>query len=159
MSFGAKIDEEALQTDVYLDRLLARAVVLRAVTAEGEMPSPGSGVGPEIAPDLATTAHALSRTLVRFHPSFGFEERLAGRLRHGGSDQAVQRPTPLFRSLDLGPAPAAHGRGLLVGGAIASGVSLASAALFAWRRGHAGGPAQRRRSRLSRPPLTRHRSA
>jgi hypothetical protein len=40
--------------------------------------------------------------------------------------------------LDGGPADpfAPVGRGLLVGGAIASGLSLAGAAYLAWRRGH-----------------------
>lgn len=147
-------DEDALQTDVYIESLLSRqglgpATAARAASDED---------------DLRRAAQLLGRGLVRFHPSFRFEEALAARLRRaadlmrsGGQAMAgdasqglgpshgrsaiVAGPPVVFETQ---PAVAGHhafdprARGLLVGGAIASGVSLAGAVVLAWRRNRRG---------------------
>ena len=98
-------------------------------------------------PDLVHAADVLARALVRFHPSFRFEERLAARLREDGSPQPRRIiPFPALPvaggsmpfALDLAPAAVGQAMGrlprpVLVGGAIASGVSIAGAAVVAWR--------------------------
>ena len=98
-------------------------------------------------PELTHAADVLARALVRFHPSFRFEERLAARLREDASPQPPRIiPFPALpvaggsMPFALGLAPAAVGqavgrlpRPILVGGAIASGVSIAGAAVVAWR--------------------------
>jgi hypothetical protein len=130
-------DEAAIQIDTYLDWLLRSGD--RAPSAIEELP--------EVEADLDGAANALKRALVRFHPSFGFEERLAARLRADAAStgHGRQRAGRLidFPGTDAEPlagiAAARRTRGLLVGGAIASGViasgvSLAGAALVAWRR-------------------------
>jgi hypothetical protein len=155
-------DDEAIQLDAYLDRLLAgRDAAPAAVEAL-----------PVVDPALTDTATRLRAELVRFHPSFRFEERLARRLRDAAEEQLpgalvvrdpLSQPVALpagVGSLRLGAAPtsrpagvstdsSADGltgaapdvrhHGLLLGGAIASGViasgvSLAGAGLVAWRR-------------------------
>ncbi len=69
---------EALIADRYLDDLLA-AADRRAEDAPGDA---------LIAPELRDAARVLRRTLVRIHPSFRFEERLAGRLSELAAAQA-----------------------------------------------------------------------
>jgi len=110
--------------------------------------------------DLLATARLLHDALPRYHPRFRFEEHLARRL--GAARQRSTDPVTLSRHAaqaeDPAPpivrlpyvmagetavsSPRRH-RGLLAGGAIASGVSLAipiaGAALVAWRRGRAAG--------------------
>ena len=149
--------EDAIQTDAYLEMLLAGATAGAAPT--GDLPTvEGTAL---IAPALVGAARALRDALVRIHPSFRFEERLAGRLRAAVDGVALPRaagdPIP-FRSrpTDAAPGPipgdvVAVGRlsvlapslpepldrlprPVLIGGAIASGVSLAGVALVAWRR-------------------------
>jgi hypothetical protein len=149
-------EDAALIADAYLDGLLASAA------------GAGRSEGPERAldPDLAEVADALASGLVRFHPSFRFEERLALRLRRvaRGEEEVPARGLPdlgrvvpdLARVVpEIGVALPGVGREVgravdrvermpvpvLVGGAIASGVSLAGAAIVAWR--------------LSRRPLVR----
>lgn len=112
------------------------------------------------AADLLATARLLHDALPRYHPRFRFEEHLARRL--SAARRMSPDPTTLSRrpAETEDPAPpivrlpyvAATGtaastprrhRGLLAGGAIASGVSLAipiaGAALVAWRRARAAG--------------------
>jgi hypothetical protein len=128
-------DTQALHTDAYLDRLLT-----------GARPSPVD----DVPLDLAPTADALHRALVRYHPSFGFEERLAARLRAeagGGRGPGLDAGRGLVIRFPTatGARPGAlerRSRGLVVGGVIASGViasgvSIAGAALIAWRRSRA----------------------
>jgi hypothetical protein len=149
---GLGADEDALQTDVYIESLLSRQG-LGPATLVGDASDED---------DLRRAAQLLGRGLVRFHPSFRFEEALAARLRRaaelmgaGGqvAGDAPDRPGP-FRgrsAIVAGPPvvfetqPAVPGhlldpraRGLLVGGAIASGVSLAGAVVLAWRRNRRG---------------------
>jgi hypothetical protein len=68
---------DALLTDLYLDALLAGAV-LDAAAADGATATPGRG--PRLDPAARDAADRLRRDLVRVHPSFRFEERLATRL-------------------------------------------------------------------------------
>jgi hypothetical protein len=137
-----------------------------------------------IDPDLIEAARILRGALVRVHPSFRFEERLAARIdaaardlpragiaadgtRRGGRPAPYGRDPILFpgaaalegmatadRVLARDGAPSAWRvsvpvsfprrvpRGAIIGGAIASGVSLAGAAILAtrWRRRPTGSP-------------------
>jgi hypothetical protein len=128
-------DEASIQVDAYLDRLLAQV---------RHAPS-GVPADPDLDPAVVAVASLLRSRLVRFHPSFRFEERLAARLRTDAGVRPSQDQADAHGELVAFPgsfeAPGGterRGRGLLVGGAIASGVvsiaSLAGAALLAWRR-------------------------
>jgi hypothetical protein len=139
---------EALLTDRYLERVLARA------TAD-----PTSGpVDSLLDPVLREVAERLRRDLVRVHPSFRFEERLASRL----AEAAAALQIPAAAGAEGGivvPIGAVGGSGLLdhddaylfddemdldrrelsrpllIGGALTSAaISLAGAAWVAWRR-------------------------
>ncbi|MDQ3128733.1 MAG: hypothetical protein M3Q66_09825, partial [Chloroflexota bacterium] len=67
------VSADALLTDLYLDALLAGAVL--------DLETAGSaGVGGRLDPATAGAAERLRHDLVRVHPSFRFEERLATRL-------------------------------------------------------------------------------
>jgi hypothetical protein len=136
-------EDEEIQVDTYLDGLLASRPH-RDVAADG------------VPRELAQTAQLLRVALARFHPSFRFEEELAGRLRAMATGAiratgAVRFPAPGValapvavgaRAVDLGsqlgvepePGPPADRGWVLVGGAIASGVSLAAGVLLARRR-------------------------
>ena len=107
-------DDEALQSDVYLEALLdAHRRVPRAVSRADA-----------VDPELRRTAEALDRTLVRFH--------IRGESRPATEAIPFPHPTATARA-DDDPRDAVNR--LLVGGAIASGVSLAGAAAWvAWRR-------------------------
>jgi hypothetical protein len=139
---------EALLTDLYLESVLARA---------------GTDLGPadtRLDPFLRDASDRLRRDLVRVHPSFRFEERLAARLaemaaalRLPAVAGAEGRLVP-FRS--PGPGLADDGfdpfsdddpeddrrelaRPLIIGGALTSAaLSLAGAAFVAWRRARPG---------------------
>lgn len=65
---------DVLAVDRYLDTLLAAA----DERPPGDRPDRGDE--PPVDPALAATAARLRRDLVRIHPSFRFEERLAARL-------------------------------------------------------------------------------
>lgn len=105
--------------------------------------------------DLTATARTLRDVLPRFHPRFGFEELLAERLTgsaragqavpepslmHG--EQPVPLPVPIVEA-GTSRAWVRRRRGLVAGGAIASGVSLviplAGAAIVIWRRSRSSG--------------------
>jgi hypothetical protein len=132
------VEEEALQSDVYLELLLDshRRTPMLAVPAPAERTDP----------ELRAAAHLLDRTLVRFHPSFRFEEALASRLR-AAADALSNPVAPRGQTVAFPVRPGVAARitlptddrdalsRVLVGGAIASGVSLAGAAAWlAWRR-------------------------
>ena len=114
--------------------------------------------------ELVATARLLRDALPRLHPRFGFEEHLAARLsaarRLAAGAAELPKPTPLRPALVLVEPAAAdvdedvpegfdsldevdeaeHRRlGLVAGGAIASGVSLAGAAIVVWRRSRSSG--------------------
>jgi hypothetical protein len=141
---------EALLTDLYLESILARA---------------GTDLGPADArldPFLRDASDRLRRDLVRVHPSFRFEERLAARLAEMAA--ALRLPAVAgaeggvvpFRGPGPGPGPGDDGfdpfsdddpeddrrelaRPLIIGGALTSAaLSLAGAAFVAWRRARPG---------------------
>jgi hypothetical protein len=141
------VEVDALRTDRYLESLLSGA----------DRPTG------ELDRGLATAAERLDRDLVRVHPSFRFEERLARRL----ADIAAAMRLPAAAGADGGPlvaspplpfphdgpddpssdafdperdgGPAAVPRPVLIGGAVASAaLSIAGAAIVAWRFGRAG---------------------
>jgi hypothetical protein len=125
------VEIEALVTDRYLDALLTAA----------ERRTPGIPDDPALDPALRGAALRLRDELVRVHPSFRFEERLARRLAEAAAGMRLATaaggegtvlPFP-------GPGPDAARpmprRPLLVGGAVTSAaLSLAGAAFVAWRR-------------------------
>lgn len=151
MTLDADRDEpeiEALRVDRYLESILV-ARERGAVAALHD---------PRLDAELRATAERLSSDLVRFHPSFRFEERLARRLADVGGARRLPAaagagsslPQPLvgtgggpFDPADLlDPARLVddddpfgiHARPLLIGGALTSAaISLAGAALVAWR--------------------------
>jgi len=113
--------------------------------------------------ELVVTARLLHRSLPRLHPGFGFEKLLAARLAAArrmelapAAAAPMAEPAPIRPGFEV----AAHGvavpddarhddahdrrrRGLVAGGAIASGVSLAlpiaGVAIVAWRRSRSSG--------------------
>jgi hypothetical protein len=137
---------EALLTDRYLERVLARATG-----------GPSSGpVDPLLDPVLRDATDQLRRDLVRVHPSFRFEERLASRLADAaagmrmpaavGAEGGIVQIGALGGSLDRDDNAYLFdddeldrrdlSRPLLIGGALTSAaISLAGAAWVAWRRG------------------------
>jgi hypothetical protein len=146
------VDDEALQSDVYLELLLnshrrAPRLALQPA-AQHALAEPGESAPAESpSRDLRRTAQLLDRSLNRFHPSFRFEEALAARLRAAANayaspdvalGQALPFPPRPHGAIRPAPTPADEHDALnrvLVGGAIASGVSIAGAAAFlAWRR-------------------------
>lgn len=129
--------ETAAQLDRAIDAMLRQRGVLRS-DADGE---------------LVATARLLRDALPRFHPRFGFEELLAQRLAvargrertdHAPEPTAI-RPGPSTAEPDATEVDGAERRrrGLVAGGAIASGVSIAvpiaGAALVMWRRSRSSG--------------------
>jgi hypothetical protein len=133
------MEVDALQTDRYLDALLA-AVERRAVDVPAD---------PAVDASLRLAARRLRDELVRVHPSFRFEERLARRLADaaarmqlataaGAEAEAaiIPFPAPLLADPTRAPSPfrPAIARPLLVRGALTSAaLSLAGAAFVAWR--------------------------
>ena len=144
MTFGWRASEadDALQVDIYLESLLA-------THARSPLALPDERLADDLDPAERRAASLLADHLLRFHPSFRFEEALAGRLRAvadrsraGNPEPAAVLPFPVAgadraASLDadfrLERAAAQERRRVLIGGAIASGVSLAGAAIVAWR--------------------------
>lgn len=124
-------EEEALQTDAYIDALLAGH-------AHGQLRLAPDALGP--GQTTLSVIALLDEGLPRFHPSFIFEQALAARLRaaalglpeHDGllGDAVIHLPVG---AAGLPQSIVIADRRLLLGGAIASGVSLAGAAVFAWR--------------------------
>ena len=101
------IEVDALRTDRYLDSLLA-AHDRRASDVPAD---------PELDPIVRDTAGRLGRDLVRLHPSFRFEERLAARLAQlaasmrlpaaagaEGATIGLLPPSPLHDPAGLDPA-------------------------------------------------------
>jgi hypothetical protein len=121
-------EEEQIHADAYIDSLLSRPISPRLLDGTREPPLDGT---------LQRTIEALA-AMPRFHPSFAFEESLAARLREaaggplGGLAEIIRLPLARPAQETL----AGIDRRLLVGGAIASGVSLAGLAgvAMAWRQ-------------------------
>lgn len=150
---------DALRTDRYLDALLGAA-------DRGADDTPADA---DLDPEIRHAAAVLRSSLVRVHPSFRFEDRLAARLADlaaARSGRVVMRgaqvvPFPgriarhdpllgavLAGTLDPSDADAVDhasgvrgaGRPLLVGGAITSAaLSIVGVAIVAWRASHPGG--------------------
>jgi hypothetical protein len=148
------VSSDALLTDLYLDALLAGGVL-----------AGDDGAGTRLDPAARDAADRLRRDLVRVHPSFRFEERLATRLAEAAVALRVPlaagdegRIVPLHRRADDPDGDAARGAGgegddatdvagadgsrrpparpLLIGGALTSAaLSIAGAAWVAWRLG------------------------
>ena len=132
------VEIEALVTDRYLEALLDAA----------ERGAPDAPADPALDPALRSAARRLRDELVRVHPSFRFEERLARRLAEaaagmrlaaaaGGEATVIPFPAPLLGdepAVDGAPDRPATRRPFLVGGAVTSAaLSLAGAAFVAWR--------------------------
>jgi hypothetical protein len=149
--------DSAIRLDAAIDHLLAGQAALLSTAGEPE----------DL--ELLATAKLLHEGLPRFHPRFGFEELLARRL--AGANEAARPPAVAVPSVgragrigsprslpgtppDAGaprsgedaatdPRASLRRRGLVAGGAIASGLSLAipiaGAALVAWRRSRPSG--------------------
>ncbi len=139
-------EADALLTDGYLESLLA-ADDRRAADAPADASLDRS---------VRDAATRLRRNLIRVHPSFRFEERLAGRLSDvarsmrlapaagGGAATVAIRQVdrdqgdfdPLADPSDSDDTTA-RSRPLLIGGALTSAaLSIAGAAFVAWRRTH-----------------------
>jgi hypothetical protein len=145
------IDVDALRTDRYLEALLAA----------GERHATDAPADSRLDPAIRAAAFRLQRELVRIHPSFRFEERVAAKLAsiaHGMRMPAAAgaegrlvpfgaHGDPADTSIDPAAHPAAdllaehpesdggHVRPLLIGGAMASAaLSIAGAAFVAWWR-------------------------
>ena len=134
-------DDQAIQADAYIDDLLRH---------HGRMPaavgSSGSDSGSLRAqPGVRDAIRLLEKGLPRFHPSFRFEESLAEQLRRAADRRAGLRTDDEAASMSqivsiaviprTEPVPRLPDRRLLMGGAaIASGMSIAGAAVLAWRR-------------------------
>jgi hypothetical protein len=103
-------EEGPIQSDAYIDALLsghARQAI--------QLPA-----GPNVpAPGVRQVIRLLERGLPRYHPSFAFEEHLAGQLRATAASSVAQGV-----ALD---------RRVVFGSVLASGVSI-GAAMWAWRR-------------------------
>lgn len=105
-------DEGAVQSDAYIDALL---------NGHRRLPIPLTRTENRPEPGIRNVIRLLETGLPRFHPSFLFEERLAAQLRAAADELDLEAAPPLDRLL-------------LMGGAIASGVSIGAAAMLAWRR-------------------------
>ena len=131
-------DVDALRTDRYLDSLLAA----------GDRHVDHVPVDTAIGERLRNVAARLRRDLVRVHPSFRFEERLARRLadeaaamRLAPAVGAEESITAIPVAIDGDPADDEGFRPLLIGGALTSAaLSIAGAAYVAWRRARPSRP-------------------
>jgi hypothetical protein len=162
---------DALLTDLYLDAILAGRPFHEPDASERQDAAGGSLE--RLDPAIRAASERLRRDLVRVHPSFRFEERLATRLAEAAT--ALRMPTAVgaeghvvpFRVPPGRAAPGLPGsadptgfddlladrsevdrrdrsRPLLIGGALTSAaLSLAGAALVAWRRSRPGSPMAR----------------
>lgn len=156
------IEVDALRTDRYLEALLAQ----RDGSGAPEGPAPGGPANepgrmvhdePAVDAALRSTVASLDRALVRVHPSFRFEERLARRLAEVADAMRVSEAAgaegarvPVVLPFDPGVDPAdpelggpagalpTVARPLLIGA-----LSLAGAAIVAWRFGRPGDPMSR----------------
>lgn len=106
-------EEASIQSDAYIEALLGGHARL-------PIPLPSPALNPPA--NVRHVIRLLESALPRFHPSFLFEERLAEQLRALAEQGNEGAPQVLLE------------RRVVIGGAIASGVSLAGAAVWAWRR-------------------------
>jgi hypothetical protein len=119
----AALDDDLIQADSYIDSLLRRPLAPLATT---DLPADAQ----------VRRAIELLAGLPRFSPPFAFQEMLAARLR-GAAGPAAELAEVIRLPLPAQQSFAGIDRRLIVGGAIASGVSLVGAAglaAFAWLR-------------------------
>jgi hypothetical protein len=146
---GREPHVDALRTDRYLDSLLAAADRrTRDVPADAGIDEP-----------LRTAAARLRRDLVRVHPSFRFEDRLAARLAHEASASQLAPAAGAEGSIAAIPVRLDEDepgddegfRPLLIGGALTSAaLSIAGAAYVAWRRARPSRPGRAARTTRQR---------
>ncbi len=142
--FAGELEADALVTDRYLESILAAH----------ERGADDAPADPAVDPRVRLAVRRLSADLVRVHPSFRFEERLAARLAEtaarmrlqaaGGENVVVPVPFGSIRpaaipDATLGSREAGHPgnvvpRPVLIG-VTSAAISLAGAAYVAWRRG------------------------
>lgn len=135
-------DDAAVQADAYIDALLAtHRHGLVPVTAQSD-----AVLRLDTQPELRYVIGLLHTGLPRFHPSFLFEEWLAEQLRGAATVRAAVGGGQRGEVIPMAVIPATgsatdrlqdralRDRRLLVGGAIASGVSICGVAVIAWRR-------------------------
>jgi hypothetical protein len=164
---------DALITDRYLDALLASGELADRTPGildpRERAARRGRRAGPTVDEAVRLASARLTRDLPRFHPSFRFEERLAVRLAEAAAAMRLPvavgaegvtvipiPPGPLAGAFDPLADPDPDGdrgelvdigtlsRPLLIRGAVAaSALSLAGAALVAWRRNRGGSPMAR----------------
>jgi hypothetical protein len=115
-------DEAPIQSDSYIDALLD-GHARRPITLLTAHQAPAAGIRHVI--------RVIETGLPRFHPSFLFEERLASELRAAAAGAGAAH---VGISRVGGSGAYAFDRRVVMGGAIASSVSLAGAAVLAWRR-------------------------
>jgi hypothetical protein len=108
-----RADVEALIADRYLDALLAA----------GDRHAADAPTDPLLDPELRDAVRVLRRSLVRVHPSFRFEERLAGRL----AELAATQGGPLA----AGEAEATPGSAIIPFPAASAGLEAADPLLAA----------------------------
>lgn len=106
-------EDGAIHSDAYIDALLSGHARLPLALPVGRAAPP---------PNVRQVIRLLERGLPRVHPSFLFEERLAEQLRALAEGSAGKTPPSVLVD-----------RRLVMGGAIASGFSLAGAAVWVWR--------------------------
>lgn len=147
--------DDVLVLDQYLDSLLAAPSGTTAADAPG------------LDPAVRASALRLRRDLVRIHPSFRFEERLAARLASAGAARrlvaggegavipfrarrtsaSTEQEDALLAAIEAGTFDPAGDQRLppasvpvLIGGALTSALSLAGVVWVAWRAGRSRGP-------------------
>ena len=127
-------DDAAIQADAYIDALLTGHARSPVAVAGDATRGPLGGQ-----PGVRDAIRLLEKGLPRFHPSFLFEQWLADQLRRQSETGAIGEGSGRIVPIAVIRAQGASSgripdKKLLVGGAIASGVSIAGAAMFAWRR-------------------------
>jgi hypothetical protein len=108
-------EDGAILSDAYIDALL---------DGHARLPVPLPVAQDAPAREVRHAIQVLEQSLPRVHPSFVFEERLAEQLRALAEQRVTGNGYPVQVVLE---------RRVVIGGAIASGVSLAGAAMWAWR--------------------------
>jgi hypothetical protein len=114
------LEEPAVQSDAYIDALL---------DGHARLPIRLSRASDAPERSVRHVIRLLESGLPRFHPSFLFEERLASQLRAAADEIAP----PVVAAQVAPNGQVALDRRLVVGGALASGLSI-GAAMLAWRR-------------------------
>lgn len=137
-----RLEVEALLTDRYLESLFA-SLDRHALDAPADA---------DLEQDVRAAAARLAADLVRVHPSFRFEERLAARLQEVATQLRAGDPTAVADVIPFAltrrratrrvrrPLPSVSmDRPMLIGGAALTSAALSVAGAYvAWRRGQPG---------------------